>query len=282
MKKSAILLLVIFFGSLLFAQNTDEQKYLLTTTNQSFGLATLSILDPYLSPSVYSGIGIKYGDENSQFFSPENINISWQNKMNLETGLSFNPASTNYMFYFGANYGWGMSYHFRLQKGLQVLAGGLCDLDFGLKMIGRNVNNPVNLDLATNLNLTGAVLYDIPLRRKTLRLQLALQTPVLGCMFVPVGGASYYEIFELGNFTNTFHVSSLINKRGLSGAFTVDVPFNRSVWRVGLNFMTLKYAANDMVFQRNEFGLSIGTTFDVATFAGRKNKAPKNFISANE
>ena len=282
MKKYTILLLISIISSISLAQNSIEQKHILTTTDRVYGFSTLGILDPYLSPIKYSGNMLNYQEENSWFLSPEKINISMHNSLNLETGFTLNPTSSNYLFYLGANYGWGMSYHFRLQKNLQLLAGGLCNLDFGVKMIGRNVNNPVNIDLATNLNLTGSLLYDFSLLKKTLRLKLSMQTPILGCMFVPREGASYYEIFQLGNFTNTFHVSSLMNKRGLSGAFTVDVPFNRSVWRVGLNFLTLKYAANDMVFERNEFGLSIGTTFDVATFAGRKNKAPKNFISANE
>ena len=101
-------------------------------------------------------------------------------------------------------------------------------------------------------------------------------------MFVPKSGASYYEMFDLGNLTDAFHFSSLYNKRGLNSAFSVVVPFNRSVWHFGLRMNTLRYSANKLVFDRNEFGLLVGTTFDAINFAGRKNKAPKNFISTQE
>jgi hypothetical protein len=185
------------------------------------------------------------------------------------------------MMFMGADYSWGMHYHFRPAKGIHLLAGGLLDGEFGFKDIERNVNNPINLDLAANLNLSGVAMYDIRLHRRTLRLQLELQTPVIGYMFVPQGGESYYEMFDLGNMSNTFHVSSFINKRGLKGTFTVDVPFNRSIWRFGLNFTDLKYSANNLVFVRNEIGFVIGTTFDAFSFAGRKNKMPGNFISTN-
>lgn len=282
MKKNIILILFLFACIFVMAQNTDEKKYLLTTHTTTFGLSTLSFLDPYLSPLTYSGFGMRYEHESRRFLSPENIKVSMQSNLNIETGIALNPPVTSSMAYLGANYSWGMHYHFRPVKGLHILVGGLWDVDFGVKEVPRNINNPVNIDMATNLSISGIAMYDVPLHKRTLRLQLSLQTPVLGCMFVPGGGASYYEIFSLGNLTDAFHFSSLHNKRGLHSTFTVDVPFNRSVWRFGLNMQGLKYMANDMVFEKNEFSLLIGTTFDVATFTGRKNKAPKNFISTND
>ena len=101
-------------------------------------------------------------------------------------------------------------------------------------------------------------------------------------MFVPRAGASYYEMLELGNLSGTTHFSSLHNKRGIQGTFSIDVPFSQSIWRIGLSYHGLKYSANEMVYIREEMSLMIGTTLDIATFAGRKNKAPKYFISTNQ
>ena len=282
MKKNIFLSIFFLINSLLYAQTNDEQKYLLTSKTNTFGLSTINLTDPYISPLSYSGIGIRYDNENRHFLSPQNTKISMQSKLNIVGGLALNPAITSSMTYLGMNYGWGLHYHFRPITGLQLMAGGLWDVDFGFKYIARNVNNPVNIDLATNLNLSGVAVYDIPLRKRVLQLQLAVQSPILGCMFVPREGASYYEMFELWNLSDAVHLSSLFNKRGINGIFSLDVPFNRSVWRFGLSYQGLKYTADNMVFKRNELSLLIGTTFDVATFGGRKNHAPGNFISTKE
>jgi len=205
-----------------------------------------------------------------------------QDKLTLSAGMMLNPAFSSEMLYIGANYGWGVNYHFRLTKGLKILAGGLWDVDFGFKNVPRNINNPINLDMATNLNLTGLLIYDYPTRRRTLHLQAALQAPIIGYMFVPQGGASYYDMFQLGSLSNAFHFSSLHNKRGLNQTYTVDVPFNHSTWRFGLHFQNLKYKANNLVFAHNETSVIVGTTFDAISFSGKKKVAPQNFMSTND
>jgi hypothetical protein len=186
------------------------------------------------------------------------------------------------MTYLGLSYSWGMHYHFRPMKGLLLLVGGNYELDLAVKNIARNVNNPANVDLATNLNLSGVARYDIPTRKRTMQLQLAVQSPLFGCMFVPRNGASYYEMFELWNLSDAVHFSSLHNKRGIETNLMLQIPFNLSTLRFGLGYNGLKYTANEMVFRRNEISLLIGTTFEVATFEGKKNRAPKNFMSTNE
>lgn len=282
MKKIVILSFVVLFGTNIHAQNTGEQKYLLTTKTNTAGVSILSLTDPYLSPLTYTGNGIQFERESRRFLSTTNTNISMVGKLNLEGGYLLNPAKTSAMNYMAADYSWGIQYHFRPMKRLVILAGGSCDIGLGYKNVPRNINNPGNADLATNLNLTGVVLYDILLRRRTLRLQLAVETPVIGWMYVPLAGASYYEIFMLGDLSNISHFSSIMNRRGINPKLTVDVPFKSSVWRIGVGYQGLQYTANDMVFNRNELSLVIGTTFDMIGFGGRFKKAPDNFISPNQ
>ena len=282
MNKHIFLILLLILSNSIIAQSVDEKKFLLSTNTNTFGISTLNIIDPYLSPLIYSGLGVRYDHEAIRFFSTENQKFSLQKNLKFVGGIALNPTLTASMTYAGINYELGTNYHFQPIYGLRLRVGGNWDFDLGSKMIARNINNPVNIDLATNLNLTGAASYNFPFCKRMLGLQLAVQTPLLGCMFVPLGGASYYEMFDLWNLTNTTHFSSLHNKRGITSTFSVDVPFNTWTLKVGMRYQGLKYAANDMVFRRNELSLLIGTRFDVITFAGRKNKPPKNFISTNE
>jgi len=282
MKKIVLISFVIQLGSFLSAQNGYEQKYLLTTKTNTIGFSSLSLIDPYLSPLTYTGTGIQFEHESRRFLSITNTNISMQSKLDLEGGSLLNPAQTSAMYYLAVNYSWGMHYHFRPMKGLVVLAGSTWDAGLGYKDVPRNVNNPGNVDLATNLNLSGVAIYDIILRRRVLKLQLAVETPVIGWMYVPLAGASYYEMFMLGNTSDISHFSSIINKRGIHPKLTLDVPFKSSVWRIGVGYQRLQYKANNMIFDRNELSFMLGTTFDVIHFGGRSKKAPANFISTNE
>jgi hypothetical protein len=284
MKKNTVLVLILFVSVVLSAQNDIETNYLLTTRSSSVGLSMPSFLDPYLSPMVYSGVGLSYNSDSRRYFSTDNTKYSWQSRLSLSGAMMLNPALSSSMTYLGANYGIGANYHFRLNKRFRILAGGLWDVDFGFRNVARNVNNPVNLDMATNLNLTGLLMFDCPTAKKknTLHFKAFLQTPVFGYMFVPPGGASYYDMFELGSMDHTFHFSSLNNKRGLVQTYSVDVPFNKVVWRFGLHFQNLKYKANNLVFIHDEVSLMIGTTFDAISFGGKKRPAPRNFISTND
>jgi hypothetical protein len=282
MRKTVLILYLFFVCTILWAENPNDKRYLLTTNLNTFGFSTIDIIDPYLSPTNYSGIGLNYTHENRRFLKPENTTFSMQNKLGFSSGLMLNPTGNSALTYLGTNYGWGVNYHIRLEKGIRILAGGLWDIDFGFKYMARNVNNPVNVDLSTNLNLAGLLQYDIPTHRRTMRLEMTLQTPIIGCMYVPLGGASYYDMFELGSFTNAIHASNLFNKRGLVQTYAISIPFNQVVWRFGLRLNNLIYKANNMVFTKNEYSLLIGTTFDAIHFGGQKKPAPQNFISTNE
>ena len=143
MKKIRLFFLFLLVSSEIFSQNTDDKKYVLTTKANTYSISTISFLDPYLSPLAYDGLAIGYNTEARRFLSPENTHISTQNILNLQAGILLNSALSSDILYLGANYGWGMCYHLKPMKGLKLLVGGLWDIDFGLKDMERNINNPV-------------------------------------------------------------------------------------------------------------------------------------------
>jgi len=282
MKKLLLFVLVLLCDFSIYAQNGVEQKYLLTMKTNTYGLSILSLTDPYLSPLTYTGNGIQFEHESRRCWSETNTRLSIQSKLDLDAGLLQNPAQNSNMTYVAVNYSTGLHYKFKPVNGWLFLAGGSWDIGLGYKNVARNVNNPGNVDLATNLNLSGIAMYDLQLNRRTYRLQLSVETPLIGWMYVPLQGASYYEMFRLGNLSGISHFSSVFNRRGINPRLSVDVPFKRSVWRVGIQYRKLQYKANDMVFDRKETSLILGTTFDVVHFGGRMRKAPTSFISPTD
>lgn len=282
MKKCRIILVVLWLSLQVNAQQSEDGKLLLTTHNTITGIGVVRVLDPYLSPLYYSGLGVNHRIESARFFSPTNLKLSMQSQLNYAVNLLSNPTGSSAMLYAGVNYGWGANYHFKPGNNFRIMAGGLWDVDFALKEVPRNQNNPFNMDLATNLNLTGQFIYDWPLKKRTLKLRAIYQTPFLGCMYVPYEGASYYEMFQLGDMSNTFHFSSFHNRQGLKQQYTVDVPLRNMTWKFGLKVLNLKYKANGLTFVQNETSLVIGTTFDFVRFSGRVKRAPANFIDVNQ
>lgn len=282
MKKKLISFLSAFvFCTAVSAQASTETTYSLSNSADRASMSIIRLLDPYLSPSIYSGVGVGYEHSASRLFNTDNEHLSWQSALSGMAGFGLNPAVTAQMSYLGADYTWGMHYHISPVDNLQILLGGSVDVDFALKTLSRNVNNPVNVDLASNINFSAKVAYDIRLRRRTLRLKYSFETPFWGIMFVPMGGASYFEMFELGNLSNAVHFSSLHNKQGYDSALRIDIPFRHSSWQFGISSNVLTYKANGMVFNRSISSIEIAWVYDLYIFRGMKDKAPNNFIKPN-
>ena len=256
-----------------------ERKRSMVSESNTIHLLGIRLIDTYLSPLLYKGIAIRYENDRLRYFTPRNDRLSQQSKVALILGTTTNPTSTASIIYIALNYGWGMHYHFRPGKNLQLLLGGMQDVDIGVKYLARNSNNPVNIDLATNLNLSFILQYKIPAKKRDFLLQASIKIPIMGCMFVPEQGASYYEMFYLGNRENTAHFTFWHNKYGISQLYTFDIPARKSVWRLGITANFLKYEANNQVFKKNDFGFVVGWKHHIYSFAGRKNLPPPDFVA---
>ncbi len=279
MKNCIFILFILYCSKLTAYADTIVQKQALINATNTIFISKTQIIDSYLSPLTYNGINIKYENNREHLFSPYYTNLSWQSKTTVNASYTLNPTNTASMLHAGANYAWGIHYHFRPVKNLQILVGGFQDINAGVKAIVRNVNNFLSADFSSTLYLSASIRYTIPTRKRNLLLRADFQTPVIGVMFVPEEGASYYEIFDLGIMENTIHFSSFHNKYGISQTYTIDVPFKRSTWRFGFNYQLTKYTANNLVFKYENIGLIVGWVHQLYSFSGRKNIPPANFVS---
>ena len=279
MKKTFLIFFVFIISSAIHPQSPKDDLYLLTNTQNTFGISSIKITDPYLSPLQYNGLNLQFDNENLRFLNTGNLNLSKANKLSINGGLALNPASTSLMILAGLNFKFGYNYHIRPINKLTILTGINWDADVALKYVSRNSNNPVATDISTNLNISGKAFYNINLVKRDATIELTVQSPIVGCMFVPRIGSSYYELFLLGNLNDAIHFSSIHNKRGIDSKFVIHIPFNNNNWHFGFGYKALKYSANETVYKNENFSLLVGTSFDIITFAGRKNKAPENFIN---
>jgi hypothetical protein len=271
--------LVLGVASPAFAQQSSDSLCLLTSINTMVGLSVLDIYDAYLSELPYTGLGLQVKNISRRFLNPENQTFSIRSDWKMDVGIALNQPATAAIAYMGGNGAFGVQYHLKPVNDFQLLIGGLCDAEVGVKSYSREVNNGGSLDLAANLNLAATLRYHVSVWNKLIRLQADFRIPLVGFMFVPELGESYMEIFDMGNYHGVFHFTSLHNKNGLNAAYTLQVPFNRMTLNLALCSDYCKYEANGLFFRRNITSIQMGATYDFYLFGGRKRKNPANFIS---
>lgn len=288
MKRYYVFIMLVVFSISAEAQQVKEhldvqqvtgEKYLLKHVVNDFGISMVEMHDPYLSDLKYIGTGMRLDTYINRFFTPDNLNLSYIMKLSLLTAVMSNPRRTSAMTYAGINFAWGTLYHYRWSDALHFLGGGDLSIDFASRANLRNQNNPASMDLATNLNAKLGVKYFIPTKKRVMQLQAMMEFPVAGIMFVPSPGLSFYQMFDLGEFSDTFHFSSFHNRQSFSSLISIIIPWKKTTTRVGIRSENLKYKAHNHVYIRKEYSLIIGTSFDMFKFSGRKVKVPDAFIS---
>ena len=133
------------------------------------------------------------------------------------------------------DYAYGLHYHFRPTPELKILAGGSAGAMFGFVYNMQNGNNPAALHVDLDMRLSAAVIYTFRLHHCPLTVRYQTDIPVVGMLFSPHYGQSYYEIFGVGNSDGVIQCFSLHNKWALRNYLTVDLPVGN--WTVRLGYL---------------------------------------------
>ena len=196
------------------------------------GVGTASIYDSYLSPQEYKGIDFRILRETVRMTRLAKGNISTQNLFQSNLSYTHNRIDNNNTFSGLINWNYGLHYHFRITPNFQLLAGALSDLNAGFVYNLRNTNNPASVRAYLNLDASVAAIWDIRIKNYPLTLRYQANLPVVGAMFSPQKGQSYYEIFTLGNSEGVIQVTSLHNQPSLRQMLSIDLPTRRFTMRL--------------------------------------------------
>ena len=222
------LLGILWLSGILSVQAQD------ITNARLVSIGSVNILDTYLSPEKYSGYDIRYISHTTR----EN-STRWKRVIIHQGELAFadnrsgngNEMAGMYNFQYGLHYSVG---NWSAAGGTLTLDAG-CHLDAHAGFIynTRNANNPAQARAYLNITPAIAAAYKFMIRNHPFTLHYELGVPLVGVMFSPNYGQSYYEIFSQGNYDHNIVPTWPGNAPTMTQTLSIDVTLRRTTLRVG-------------------------------------------------
>lgn len=239
MKKNIRFIIYLSGVLLLYCSNTIAQPFSdslsanrYTTRATLFGMGYTNVFDTYLSPQEYKGVDFRILNETMRMTNLCGGRVSIQNLFQADIGYTHNRANNNNTFSGLVNWNYGLHYQFRLTNNFKLLAGALGDINAGFVYNLRNTNNPASARGYINMDASVMAIWHLKIKRYPIVLRYQANLPVMGVMFSPEKGQSYYEIFTLGNSSKVIQFTSLHNQPSLRQMLSVDLPIRYAKMRV--------------------------------------------------
>ena len=214
------------------AQSDSLQANRYITRTTMYGIGYTNLFDTYLSPQEYKGIDFRISHESMRMTKFFDGNVSVQNLFQANIGYTHNRADNNNTFAGLVNWNYGIHYQFRITENFKLLAGALADINGGFVYNLRNTNNPASARAFINLDASGMAIWHTKINKYPLTLRYQVNLPVLGIMFSPHYGQSYYEIFTLGNSSGVVRFTSLHNQPSVRQWLSIDFPIRYTKMRI--------------------------------------------------
>ena len=280
MKKTLgfIVMFVYLFAPLAAQTDTDRPNSINEGT--LIGIGGYHIKNTYLSPVNYTGTGIRFINERMKMLAKSDQRISSYQAIDIDLSSVRNPASTVAAIAGFADYSFGYHYRFRPAKDFKVLTGAFVKGMFGFVYNTQSANNPIATHIDLDLNISAMGIYTFRIKNYPLTCRLQTDIPLVGTLFTPAYGQSYYEIFGLGNTYGIVGFSSLHNKFTMRNYFSVDFSVFIITLRVGyLNslYMTDMKGIQTRYISHN---LMIGFVKEFITFSGKNLKKEHGYRSS--
>lgn len=226
--------------------------------------------ETYLSPLEYEGPEMRFAYETMRMTRLMDGNVSAQNLFQLHASYTENISQTNHTYGGLVNWSYALHYQFRPAKGLKILFGPMLDLNAGVVYNRRNSNNPAQAKAYGGLGASGMLIYRFRIKNYPLTVRWQANLPLLGVMFSPEFGESYYEIFSLGNGGRNVVFTSLHNNPSLRQLLTLDFPVGNTVMRVGYVCDLQQAKVNNLKSHTYSHDFMIGVVRNLYLFHGKK------------
>lgn len=234
--KQKFIMLLIALGTFLSVGAQEDSlratRYVMRST--LFGVGHSNIFETYLSPLEYTGTEVRFLHESMRMTRLLGGKVSGQSLIQVNASYNKNISQTAEMYAGLVNWSYALHYQFRMNDDkLKILVGPMLALNGGVVYNRRNSNNPAQAKAYGGLGASGMLIYKFRIARYPLTVRYQANLPLLGVMFSPEYGESYYEIFSLGNGGRNVVFTSLHNNPSLRQMVTLDFPIRNVTMRVG-------------------------------------------------
>ena len=195
-----------------------------STSANIIGVGSSRILDTYINQEKYSGIGFSYLYIKERAREGRRWDTIIEHEIDLSTTKDRSKDNQmiegNYYLY------WGLYRHWQLYGDRLLLqAGGLANANLGFLYDTNTSNNPAQGRLSLNIMPSAVATYRFPLFGQQFAMRYELNVPLVGVMFSPNYGQSYYEIFNRGNYDHNIVPTTFVSAPSFRQMLSVD-------WRV--------------------------------------------------
>ncbi len=203
-----------------------------TTHAMLFGVGRSSLYETYLSPVTYTGPHVSFLHETLRKTHWLDGRITVQGIFDGFFTYASNRADNADEMGGMLNYSIGWHYNWPLACGLRLMAGGNFHAGLGAIYNTRNSNNPVQAKAEMDVGVSLAAIYPFYIRKKPFTARYQVGLPLVGMMFSPHYGQSYYEM-SLGNYDRNVCFTWPVNAPSMRHLLTVDFPIAGFTFRAG-------------------------------------------------
>lgn len=210
---------------------SDDYRHVVRSTMVGAGFS--NVFDTYLSPLEYKGPEVRFLLENMKMTRLMGGKVSSQHLFQINFSYTKNPNKAVKSYSGLVNWSYALHYQKQYNERLKILFGPMIDVNAGVIYNQRNSNNPAQAKAYASLGASAMAIYKFHIGHCPVTLRYQANLPLMGIMFSPEYGESYYEIFELKNGGKNVLFTSLHNMPSLRQMVTFDVPVKHSILRIG-------------------------------------------------
>lgn len=227
--------LLISLCTCLASLTIHAQDERIITNARMVSIGRAEIQDTYLTPLHYRGPEVRYI---SHTLRERSDTTRWFREIVHQGNFSYLDNNSGQGGEMAGNYNFQYGWHRHLshlqwaKSSLRIDLGGNIDANLGFIYNTRNSNNPAQARAFLNLTPTAAATYTLE-GQHPIAIRYEVGIPLVGIMFSPNYGQSYYEIFSEGNYDHNVVPTWVGNAPSMRQMLTVDVPIWGSTLRVG-------------------------------------------------